>query len=130
MDEENNWGEYNLTNKEALSNFERNYYFTNILYTKMVTSKTNGELYDGTRYKNKKNAELFGDAPKNKLISLGKKFDKSGYLDPEDYGGYNSSNPAYFVIVQNLDKKLKCEFIEIPLRYVVFNNEDLIKEFQ
>ncbi|MBQ9786363.1 MAG: type II CRISPR RNA-guided endonuclease Cas9 [Clostridia bacterium] len=123
------WGDSLLTNEIALANFDKNYYYSNILYTKMTTTKVNGELYDATRYKNKKNTEIFGVANKNGLISLGKKYDKSQYLSTDDYGGYSSSKPAYFAIIKNLDKKDKYSFIEIPLRFVILNDENVVKEY-
>lgn len=124
------WGESDLTNEEALANFDRNYYYSDILYTRMTTMDLDGEFYDQTRYKNKKNAEKFGSATKNKLVSLKINKDKTGYLSTDYYGGYTSLKPACFaVILDKSKKKSKLSFIGVPILYLVKKNKAELNKY-
>lgn len=122
------WGDSRLTNGDALNNFDRNYYYTNILYTKMTITKKDGSMYKETIYKNKKNTEKFGTGNKT-LITLGKGLDKSKYLSTDDYGGYSDEEFACFAIVKYGDKKVKYKFVQIPVRYMMLGNNKILSNY-
>ena len=127
------WGSMDLDNSEAMSNFDRNYYYTNILWTKKTIKDPEGAFYDETVYKSVKNQEkFFGKIQDNDLITLGKK-GRSEFIDAEIYGGHKSRNPYSFAIIKgiknNKSQKPLIKFVMLPKYYLSNNNKAELDEF-
>jgi len=116
-----------FTNKKALANFEKNYYYTDCYFTMKTEVSNNGELYNQSVYKNEKNRKRFGQNAKQ-LISLGHFNNSSKDMPVADYGGYNSKNYAYFVIVKLGNGKLTFECVPYLVTIKNFNLDSYIKE--
>lgn len=103
-----------ISTAEALQNFDRNYYSADCFLSKKIDSNPTGAFYKETKFKNKKNAELWGEAFKKGMITIGKKgFGKE--LETEKYGGFSAVNPAKFAVIQKPNKKgYNYKFISIP----------------
>lgn len=85
-------------------------------------TKSNGEFYDASNYKS-----LRKDA--NSKASINLKGDENNPLHSiEKYGGYNSMNIAYFMVVEGLDKKgnsrKTIEAVPILISYKLRNDEN------
>ena len=124
----------NITIKDVLNNFDRNYYSADCYYSRKIDSKPTGAFYDQTIYKSDKNLQKFGYLNKNGKktgnsmanVSLGKikkpiiPYGENGIikinrinLDAKKYGGYSSVNPAKFAVIKEQNKN-KYKFISIP----------------
>ena len=88
-------------------------YKNDCLVTRMSYVKENGDFYDETVYKSKKNDEKQGD-----LIPL--KGDMNNPLsNVERYGGYNKLKTAYFMVVESkVYKKKKKEIITETIKTI------------
>lgn len=103
-----------LSTKEVLSNFDRNYYSADCYVSKKIDSKQTGEFYKETKFKNKINAEKWGENFKSGMVSIGKK----GFnveLEPSKYGGFSAIEPAKFALIKKQQKSgFDYKFISIP----------------
>lgn len=124
----NNVWDDNLTSQQALNNFEQNYYYTDIYYTKMTTTNLDGALFKETRYKSEKNRIKFNDT-KRTLIPLRKNNEKTKFLETELYGGYTSEVPAFYAIVKTTKKnKTQIKLINVPIRHYIMQNTQPLLE--
>jgi len=127
------WGSMDLYNDEAMANFDRNYYYTNILWTKKTIKDPEGAFYDETVYKSVKNQEkFFGKIQDNDLITLGKK-GKTEFIDAEIYGGHKSRNPYSFALIKgiknNKSQKPIIKFVMLPKYYLSGNDKVELDKF-
>ncbi len=133
----------NITIKDVLNNFDRNYYSADCYYSRKIDSKPTGAFYDQTIYKSDKNKEKFGKTRNHEgiaSISLGKikkpimpygekvvqKINRID-LDVSKYGGYSSTKYAYFMLIEYKDEKGKViqEIIGCPYYILKQSSNDI-----
>ncbi len=118
-----------ISTKQALQNFDKNYYKVDCFVSKKTEITNKGQLFKETLYKNKINAEKFGEEQKT-LISIGKKFNKN-YLNVDNYGGYTTMQFSKFAVVSYENKKGKSGFklVGIPRLYTIPTTDFNLTEY-